>query len=119
MTKVFDTLLDPYHGPQMLRTQLQIRLPEPHKGYKSNFPQEWENRRSSHQKCSIRKGVLRNFAKFTEKHLSCQSLLFNKVAGLRPATLLKKRPWQRCFHVNFVKFLRIPLEDCFQQSSNF
>ena len=29
-----------------------------------------------------------NFAKFTGKHL-CQSLFFNKVAGLRPATLLK------------------------------
>ena len=37
--------------------------------------------RSSHQRCSMKKGVLRNFAKFTEKHL-CQSLLFNKVAGL-------------------------------------
>ena len=24
----------------------------------------------------------------------------------RPATLLKKRPWHRCFPVNFVKFLR-------------
>ena len=35
------------------------------------------------------KGVLRNFAKFTRKDL-CQRL-FNKVAGLRPATLLKKR----------------------------
>ena len=29
-----------------------------------------------------KKSVLRNFAKFTEKHL-CQSLFFNKVAGLR------------------------------------
>ena len=36
-----------------------------------------------------KKSVLRNFTKFTEKHL-CQSLLFNKVVGLRPATLLKK-----------------------------
>ena len=25
--------------------------------------------------------------------------------GLKAATLLKKRPWQRCFPVNFVKFL--------------
>ena len=32
---------------------------------------------------SVRKGVLRNFAKFTGKHL-CQSLFFNKVAGLSP-----------------------------------
>ena len=51
--------------------------------------------------------VLRNFKKFTGKHL-CQSLFFNKVAGLRPATLLKKRLWHRCFPVNFVKFLRTP-----------
>ena len=39
--------------------------------------------RSSHRRCSLRKGVLRNFSKFTAKHL-CQSLFFNKVAGLRP-----------------------------------
>ena len=61
--------------------------------------------RISHGKCSLRKGVLRNSAKFTGKHL-CQSLLFSKVAGLRPETLLKKRLWHRCFPVNFVKFLR-------------
>ena len=63
--------------------------------------------RSSHQRCSIIKGVLRNFTKFTGKHL-CQSLFFNKVAGLSPATLLKKRLWHRCFPVNFAKFLRTP-----------
>ena len=28
---------------------------------------------------------------------------------LRPTTLLKKRLWHRCFPVNFVKVLRIPL----------
>ena len=27
---------------------------------------------------------------------------------VRPATLLKKRLWHRCFPVNFVKFLRTP-----------
>ena len=31
---------------------------------------------------SCEKSVLKNFAKFTEKQL-CQSLFFNKVAGLR------------------------------------
>ena len=62
---------------------------------------------SSHQRCSVGKGVLRNLAKFTGKDL-CQSLFFNKVSGLRPATLLKKRLWHRYFPVNFVKFLRIP-----------
>ena len=38
--------------------------------------------RSSHQRHSIQKGVLKNSAKFTGKHL-CQSLFFDKVAGLR------------------------------------
>ena len=54
-----------------------------------------------------KKGVLRNFEKFTGKHL-CQSLLFNKVAGIRPVTLLKERLWHRCFPVNFLNFLRTP-----------
>ena len=63
--------------------------------------------RSSHRRCSVRKGVYRNFAKFTEKHL-CQSLFFNKVAGLSLPTLLKKRLWHRCFPLKFAKFLRPP-----------
>ena len=33
--------------------------------------------RSSHRKCSVRKGVLRNLTKFTGKYL-CQSLYYNK-----------------------------------------
>ena len=61
--------------------------------------------RRSHRRCSVKKGVLKNFAKFTRKHLR-QSLLFNKVAGLRPATLLKKWLWRSCFPMNFPKFLR-------------
>ena len=63
--------------------------------------------RSSHQRRSVRKGVLRNFAIFRGKQL-CQVLFFNKVAGPKPATLLKKRLWHRCFPVNFAKFLRTP-----------
>ena len=63
--------------------------------------------RSSQRRCSVKKGVFRNFAKFTGKNL-CQSLFFNKVAGLRPATLFKKRLRHRCFPVNFEKFLRAP-----------
>ena len=50
--------------------------------------------RSSHRRCSVRKGVLRNFSTSTGKHL-CQIPYFNKVSGLRPATLLKKRLWHR------------------------
>ena len=36
------------------------------------------------------------------------SLVSNKAAGLRHATLLKKRLWHSSFRVNFVKFLRTP-----------
>ena len=46
----------------------------------------------------FKKGVLRNFAKFTGKHL-CQSLFFNKV---------EKRLWHSYFPVNFAKILRTP-----------
>ena len=51
--------------------------------------------RSIHRRCPVRKGVLRNFAKFTGKHL-CQSLF------------LQERPWRRCFPVNFAKLLKTP-----------
>ena len=70
--------------------------------------------RSSQRRCSVRKGALRNFAKFTGKHL-WQSPFFNEVAGLQawPATSLKKRLWYRCFSVNFAQFLRTHLDDCF------
>ena len=44
--------------------------------------------RGSHRWCSLRKGVLRNFTKFTRKHL-CQNIFLNKVAALSPVTLLK------------------------------
>ena len=50
--------------------------------------------RSSLLELFCKKGVLRNFVKFTGKHL-CQSLLFNKIAGLRL--------WHKCFSVKFCK----------------
>ena len=56
-------------------------------------------------RCSVRKGVLRNSAKFTGKYL-CQTLYFNKFEDLRPETLFKRRLWHRRFPVNFAKFLR-------------
>ena len=40
--------------------------------------------RSSPPEVFCKKGVLRNFAQFTGKHL-CQSLFLSKVGGLRPA----------------------------------
>ena len=54
--------------------------------------------RSSHQRCSVKKGVLKKFTYFTGKHL-CWSLFLIK--------FIKKRllpHW--CFPVKFAKFLR-------------
>ena len=45
--------------------------------------------RSSHQRCSLKKAVIRNFVKFTGKQL-CQSLIFDKIAGHRT-------PLDNCF----------------------
>ena len=59
-------------------------------------------------KVFYKKGVLKNFTKFTGKHL-CQRLFLNKVAALSPATLSKKRFLHRCSPVSFVKFLSTPL----------
>ena len=45
--------------------------------------------RNSHQRCSLKKGVLKNLANFTEKHL-CWSLFLIKLQAFRPVTLFKK-----------------------------
>ena len=55
--------------------------------------------KSRHQRCSVRKGVPRNFAKFTEKHL-CQSLFFNKVAG-GACNFIKKETLAQVFSCEF------------------
>ena len=63
--------------------------------------------RSSLLEVFCKKCVLKMLAKFKVKHF-CQSIFFNKVAGLKPATLWKKRLWHRSFPANFAKFLRTP-----------
>ena len=55
----------------------------------------------------MKKGILRNVTKFTGKHL-CQGPFFNKFAGLRPATLFKRKLLHSCFPGNFAKFSRTP-----------
>ena len=52
--------------------------------------------RSSQRRCFVRKGVLRDFTKFTEKHL-CQSLFFDKVAG----SFIKKEALAQVFFCEF------------------
>ena len=44
--------------------------------------------RNSRPEVLCKKGIVRNFVKFTGKHL-CYALFFNKVAGLRSSTLLE------------------------------
>ena len=60
----------------------------------------------SRSEAFCKKGVLWNFVKFTGKNL-CRSVPpLNKVEGIIPATLLKKRLQYRFFPVNFATFLR-------------
>ena len=59
---------------------------------------------SSNQECSVRKVFINT--SHNSQEIKCASLFFNKVASLSPATLLKKRLWDRCFAVNFAKFSR-------------
>ena len=51
-------------------------------------------KQSSHQSCPVKKGNLRNFAKFTGKHL-CQRLFFNKI--------IKKESLAQMFSCGFCK----------------
>ena len=64
--------------------------------------------RSSRWSCSVRKGVLRNFAKFTGKHLAWGLQLYLKWGSITGVFLwilqiLKKRLYHWCFPVNFAK----------------
>ena len=66
------------------------------------------NFRSSHQRCSVKKGFLKDFRKFTGKHLRIfqnftRTPFWKNISGW----LLKTRLWQRCFLVNTL-FLENP-----------
>ena len=52
--------------------------------------------RRNHQRCSIKKSGLNNFATFTRKHL-------------KASNFIKKRLQHKCFPVNAAKFLRTPI----------
>ena len=51
-----------------------------------------------------------------------QNTYFHRPSSVAaPVTLLKKRPWHRCFPINFARFLRAPFSfntcgDCFESS---
>ena len=64
---------------------------------------KWESSRGV-----LWKKVFLEISKFTGKHL-CQNVIFNKVAGLRPAIkFIKNDTLAQVFPVNFAKFLRTP-----------
>ena len=54
-------------------------------------------------RCSVKKIFLKILQNSQEKNM-CRSLFFNKIADLRPATLLKRDSW----HMSFAKFVRTP-----------
>ena len=71
--------------------------------------------RSSHMRCSVKKDVFKNFAKFTRKHL-CQRLFFNKVAG-QVYNFIKKESLVQVLSCEFCEIskniYRTPPDDCF------
>ena len=69
---------------QIFRETLMLDLRRNPKRFGTMMQLSVSEVRSSHRRCSVRK------------------------VCLRPATLLKKRLWHRCFPVNFAKFLRTP-----------
>ena len=60
-------------------------------------------------RCSVKKVFLEIWQ--NSQKSTCGKVYFSiklQALGLRPATLLKKRLWRRCFPVNFAKFRRTP-----------
>ena len=77
-----------------------------HSATSSNYGVQERNQReeAATNGVLIKKEFLRNFVKFTRKHL-CRSLFFNKLTAYMLAILLKKRIRHRRFLMNFAKFL--------------
>ena len=87
-----------------------------HKTSLQNEPVIWITKRRIRREVFCKKGVLKNITKFTGEHLYW-SLFFNKVAGVRLKTLLKKRLQHKCFPVNFANwtfFLKNISGSCFR-----
>ena len=85
----------PGYFPNILRTTF----------YHTTVAGRYHYKLSYFEKQSLAKKV---FLKISQSLTPVLESLFNKVAGLRPSTLLKNRLWRRCFPVNFGKFLRTP-----------
>ena len=62
----------------------------------------FHNSRSSHHRCSMKKVLVKNLAKFTGKHL-CRSFFFYKEASLRP-----KKTLAQFFFCEFSEIFKTP-----------
>ena len=75
--------------------------------------------RSSHPEVFCKKGVLRNFEKFTGKHL-CQRLFFDKAGGLKLSKICYQRKMKSTFLVDGFKAELSPSKNicfiCFDES---
>ena len=60
--------------------------------------------RSSHWRCSVKKGVLKNFANSTEKHLG-----WSLLQAFSLQVFFKRRLQHKYFPVKFAKLLRAPI----------
>ena len=79
------------------------------RGYRKTQPRT-AGYRNSRSQMFFKIGVLKNFAVFIGKHL-CWSLIFNRVADFRPATILKKRLEQ----MFYCKYCKIFKNTCFEE----
>ena len=61
--------------------------------------------KSGHQKCSIKKPVLKNFRNIHRKTPLIESL-FNKVTYLQTCNFIQKGRQRKCLPANIAKFLR-------------
>ena len=66
-----------------------------------------ENSKAVAQSCSV-KNVFLEISQNSQESTCARVSFFNKVAGLKTATLLKQILWHRCVPVNFAKFLGTP-----------
>ena len=79
--------------------------------------------KGSHRRCSVKKDILKIFAKFAGKHL-CQSLLFNKVAGLVKRRKLNvhkitSRVQGAKFHTICLNLFASNTANCFRNGNTF
>ena len=98
----------PFPGNKCRKTsQTQTPVMEPFFQKVADLRINFYTTRNSRPEVFCKKVVLRNFAKFTGKHL-CQSLFFNTVAGLAWNVIKKRDSGTGVFLWIFVKFVRTP-----------